>query len=119
MGGELMAFFVGVIASLAVNTVAGWWLNSGRGVGVMLLTLFVLGIVVGAIYRYRGPQPRGAFRAAGLRAATWLSVGAFFSSAAFLFHIGTGNIFPIVLFFTAALTVAAVFAGSALVAVIR
>lgn len=119
MGGELMAFFAGVVASLAVNVAGGWWLDSGRGVGVMLATLFFLGIAVGAVYNRWGPQPRGAFRSGGWRAATWLSVGAFFSSAAFLFHIGPGNIFPIVLFFTAALTAAAVFAGAAMTAVFR
>jgi hypothetical protein len=117
MGGELIAFVVGVIASLVVNSQAGWWLNTGYGVGVMLGTLFVLGIGVGGIYSTWGPQPRGAFRRGGLRAAVWLSVGAIFSSAAFLFHVGPGNIFPIVLFLSAALTLGAVFAGSALVSV--
>ena len=119
MGGELIAFLVGAIASFIVNRQAGWWLNTGYGVGVMLGTLFVLGIAVGAIYSLWGPQPRGAFRQGGLRAAVWLSVGAFFSSAAFLFHIGPGNIFPIVLFLTAALTLGAVFAGSAVASVLR
>jgi len=117
MGGELIAFVVGAIASFVVNSQAGWWLNSGYGVGVMLGTLFVLGIGVGAIYSVWGPKPRGAFRPGGLRAAVWLSVGAIFSSASFLFHIGPGNIFPIVLFLSAVLTLGAVFAGSALVSV--
>ena len=117
MGGELIAFVVGAIASFVVNSQAGWWLNTGYGVGVMLGTLFVLGIGVGAIYSVWGPKPRGAFRPSGLRAAVWLSVGAIFSSASFLFHIGPGNIFPIVLFLSAVLTLGAVFAGSALVSV--
>jgi hypothetical protein len=119
MGGELIAFVAGAVASFVVNSQAGWWLNTGYGIAVMLGTLFVLGAFVGAVYSVWGPQPRGAFRQGGLRAAVWLSVGAIFSSTAFLFHVGPGNIFPIVLFFTAALTLAAVFAGSAVVYVFR
>jgi hypothetical protein len=103
----LFVFFGGVLTSVAEYWITGaWWLNSGRGVAAMLVALALAGLVVGAIF---GRDARHWARAAGFFAA-----GAFCGQAAVLFAIGPGTIFPIALFFCAALTSFGVAVGSSL-----
>ncbi|HEY7789362.1 MAG TPA: hypothetical protein VIC33_02505 [Vicinamibacterales bacterium] len=98
---SLVPFLLGGAAPLAVHRIAGWWLNSGRGVMLMLVIVFALGVLC-AIAR-----PAAAWRSAGA-----LSVGASAGSAALLGWIGAGTIWPIALVVAAALSTAAALAGA-------
>jgi hypothetical protein len=79
----------------------GWFLNSGRNVAAIELTLFVSAAVVAFLQRGRWGEGAAAF-AAG---ATW-------AMGATLFVIGPGTIFPIVMGIGGALMVAAVAVGT-------
>lgn len=88
-----------VIASLQATT--GWWLNSGTGVLRAVLVLLALGGFA-AVWRPPSPWVRAG--------ALW--AGAISGSAAVLFWMGPGTIWPIVLAAAAGLTAGAVFGGA-------
>jgi len=92
----------GALASVYLQTVTGWWLNSGRGVAYTGGALLGLAVIFG-----RGRTER----ALPVRlVALWL--GAQISLAAYLFfHEGGSTIFPIVIMGGAILSAAAVAAG--------
>ena len=101
---EKAAWFVLGFAVVAMlHAVGGWWLNSGTGVLRTVLVLLPLGVFA-ALWRSGGPWVRAS--------ALW--AGAISGTTVVLFSIGPGTIWPIVLMFAAALTAAAVFAGTAL-----
>jgi hypothetical protein len=101
----LFVFLGGIAASVAEYLITrSWWLNSGKGVAVMVVSLAAAAVVVGAIFSRNAGQWG---RAAGLFAA-----GAFCGQAVVLFSIGAGTIFPIVLFMCGAFTFFAVGVGS-------
>ena len=99
---EKAAWFVLGFAVVATSyVVGGWWLNSGSGVLRTVLGLLALGVFA-ALWRSGSPWIRAC--------ALW--AGAISGSAAILFSIGPGTIWPIVLAFAAAITAGAVFGGA-------
>ena len=94
-------FVLGFAAVAASYVVGGWWLNSGTGVLRTVLGLLALGVFA-ALWRSGRPWIRAC--------ALW--AGAISGSAAILFSIGPGTIWPIVLAFAAAITAGAVFGGA-------
>ena len=99
---EKAAWFVLGVAAVATSyVVGGWWLNSGTGVLRTVLGLLALGVFA-ALWRSGSPWVRAC--------ALW--AGAISGSAAILFSIGPGTIWPIVLAFAAAITAGAVFGGA-------
>lgn len=99
---RVVPFAMGFVVPLVVQPLVGWWLNSGRGVAFTTALLFVMGIVVSR-WRPGTPWPRAR--------ALWL--GSVTGSAAVLFWIGPGTIWPIVLAFAAGIGAAAAFGGAA------
>jgi hypothetical protein len=99
---SVMAFGLGFLAVLAHHAAAGWWLNSGPGVVRATVILSALGAGSG-IWRPNGTWHRAC--------ALW--AGAAAASAAVLFSIGPGNLWPVVLAIAAGISFAAVFAGAA------
>jgi hypothetical protein len=95
-------------AGLQPLTPAGWWLDSGRGVAVVTTMLAALAAAI-ASRSMAWPLRRGDAAAA---LAFW--AGANVGMAAVLFSAGPGNLFPIVLAIGAAISAAAVVAGSAI-----
>jgi hypothetical protein len=99
---EKAAWFVMGFAAVAVlHAVGGWWLNSGTGVLRTVLVLLPLGVFA-ALRRSGSPWVRAC--------ALW--AGAISGTTVFLFSIGPGTIWPIVLAFGAAITAGAVFGGA-------
>jgi len=96
-------FGAGFVVPVAVLRIEGWWLNSGRGVALALAILFALGAAAAVGRRERWPRRAGA-----------VAFGSTVGSAAMLFRIGPGTIWPIVLVTAAALSAAAAFAGGAI-----
>ena len=94
-------FVLGFAAVATSYVVGGWWLNSGTGVLRTVLGLLALGVFA-ALWRSGSPWIRAC--------ALW--AGAISGSAAILFSIGPGTIWPIVLAFAAAITAGAVFGGA-------
>lgn len=79
----------------------GWWLNSGRGVAFMAIVLGVLAALF-ALARPARPWP-----------SAWaVAAGGFAGSAILLFRTGPGTIWPIVLVFAAALSIASALVGA-------
>ena len=94
-------FVLGFAAVATSYVVGGWWLNSGTGVLRTVLGLLALGVFA-ALWRSGSPWIRAC--------ALW--AGAISGSAAILFSIGPGTIWPLVLAFAAAITAGAVFGGA-------
>jgi hypothetical protein len=106
---NLVAFLAGIIATVVMQqwVPTGWWLNSGRGVLLMIGVLFALGVV-------------GAFmRGSVLPRVIALGLGSVVGSAIVLFQAGPGNIWPIVLVFAGIVALVAVSAGAGLGVVAR
>jgi hypothetical protein len=95
------SFVLGCSAAIVLQTMYGWWLNSGTGVVRTTLVLFTLGFLV-ALWRSGSPRAR--------LVALWL--GTFLGMTGVLFRTGPGNIWPIVLAVAATMTAGAVLAGS-------
>jgi hypothetical protein len=100
---RFMAFVSGMLAIVVLQMAYGWWLNSGRGV---LRTALVL--LLWSMTAALGQRSHRWDRAL----AIWL--GAVSGSLGVLFWIGPGSIWPIVLATAAALSGAAVAAGTLL-----
>jgi hypothetical protein len=81
------ALLAGLLSAIYMQTVTGWWLNSGRGVAYADTMFFVLSLVVGCF---------GARLLPVRVAALW--VGVQIGLTAFLFWTGPGTIFPLVIF---------------------
>lgn len=96
-------FVLGVLAILTLQAMGGWWLDSGPRVLRACLVLFALGVFVG-LWRSEGTWVRAC--------ALW--AGAIAGSTGVLLWTGPGNLWPIVLVFSAAISAAAVFAGTVL-----
>ena len=81
-----LAFIAGAIAAMASQAITGWWLDSGRGVAVMLGMLAALSIVLVWLDRH---------------APIALWAGMMIATVLILFRIGPGTIIPIVIAFAA------------------
>jgi hypothetical protein len=90
------AFAAGVAAAVVSQMLTGWWLNSGRGVAVMMAMLCALSI--GLVWFDRKAP-----------LAVW--VGMINATTVILFIIGPGSIFPIVLVFAVILGAVAIAPG--------
>ena len=98
----LPPLLAGLLIPLYLQTIAGWWLNSGRGVAYTDGALLALAVAFGSL----GMGPPLIARLVAL----W--IGAQVSLAAYLFlHEGGSTIFPIVIMVGAILSAAAVAAG--------
>lgn len=92
----------GILVPLYMQTVTGWWLNSGRGVAYTDGALLALAVVFSSLQARRTLAAR--------LVALW--IGAQVSLAAYLFlHEGGSTIFPIVIVGGAILSAVAVTAG--------
>jgi hypothetical protein len=100
---RLAAFASGFLSVVLLQAAYGWWLDSGRGVLRTSLVLLVWSIAA-AVWQGTNRWDRAL--------AIWL--GAISGSMGALFWIGPGTIWPIVLAAAAALTGAAVIAGTLL-----
>jgi hypothetical protein len=101
----LPPLLAGLLMSVYMQTVTGWWLNSGRGVAYTDGALLALAALFGSI----GAGPPLVVRLVAL----W--TGAQVSLTAYLFlHEGGSTIFPIVILGGAILSAAAVAAGGGL-----
>ncbi|MDE3154434.1 MAG: hypothetical protein KGN76_04990 [Acidobacteriota bacterium] len=98
-----LPFVAGFLVPVFVERLTGWWLNSGRGVALVLLVVLVLSALV-----------TGPGREAGWGRTTALGAGAFLGSTSVLLWIGPGTIWPIVLVVAAALLAMAAVAGGGL-----
>jgi hypothetical protein len=91
---------VGLLVSIYVQTVTGWWLNSGRGAAATSGALFALAVF------------SSSFKAGSPRVRLWaLWTGAQVGLVGYLFRQGPGTIFPIVIVSGAVLSAVAVAAG--------
>jgi hypothetical protein len=90
------ALVAGVISAFVSQTLTGWWLDSGRGVALMMATLCALSIAL-VWFDRRAPL------------AVW--VGMINATIVILFAIGPGTIFPIVMAFAAGLSALAIVPG--------
>lgn len=97
-------FALGVCVPLLVQRSVGWWLDSGRGVALMIAVLGAIAIVFALI---RPSRP--------WRSAWSVAAGGFAGSAALLSWNGPGTIWPLVLVFAAALSLMSAFVGASLV----
>jgi len=95
------SFVLGILAIVALQTIGGWWLDSGPRVLRASVVLFALGVVVG-LWRSEGTWVRAC--------ALW--AGAIAGSTGILLWIGPGTLWPIVLAVASAITAAAIFAGT-------
>lgn len=102
LAGTLPPLLAGLLIPVYMQTVTGWWLNSGRGVAYTDGALLALAVVFGSV----GAGPPLVVRLVAL----W--IGAQISLTAYLFlHEGGSTIFPIVIMGGAILSAAAVAAG--------
>ncbi len=99
-------FAIGLLAG-SLPQLAGWWLNSGRGVVTTMAILFVTAIGV------CGRSDTPWFR------ATAMAAGALAGMTGMLFWIGPGTLWPIVLIGAAALSCTAVLAGAGVARILR
>lgn len=90
------ALVAGAASAVVSQLLTGWWLDSGRGVALMMAMLCVLSIAL-VWFDRRAPL------------ALW--VGMINATIVILFMIGPGNLFPIVLVFAAVLSVLAIVPG--------
>jgi hypothetical protein len=96
----VVPLLAGGLAAAYLNTLTGWWLNSGTGVAAMVATLFVLAVFF-----------------ACLGAAPWIRAGSLWTGAMVglttcLFWMGPGTIWPIVLVVAACMTAVTVVLGT-------
>ena len=89
----VFGFVAGVIAAVVSQILTGWWLNSGRGVTVMMAMLCALSIALVWLDR---------------RAPLALWVGMVNATTVILFMVGPGTISPIVIAFAAVMGALAV-----------
>jgi hypothetical protein len=101
------AFATGFLVILSLHAAQGWWLNSGGRVVRTVLVLLAVSLFA-AVFRRQHYGDRAV--------ALWL--GAIAASAAILFRIGPGTIWPIALGMAALVTATAVLTGTALGAII-
>ena len=87
------ALVAGAVSAVVSQLLTGWWLDSGRGVALMMAMLCVLSNAL-VWFDRRAPL------------ALW--VGMINATTVILFTIGPGSIFPIVLTFAAGLSALAV-----------
>jgi hypothetical protein len=98
----LPPLFTGALVAVYLQTVTGWWLNSGRGVAYTCGALLAVAVVFGSV--------RAGSASPARLVALWL--GAQLSLGAYLFfHEGGSTIFPIVIVGGAIVSAAAVAAG--------
>ena len=90
------ALVAGMISAFVSQMVTGWWLDSGRGVVLMMAMLCGLSIAL-VWFDRRAPL------------ALW--VGMFNATIVILFVIGPGALFPIVMAFAAGLSALAILPG--------
>ena len=81
-----------------------WFLNNGRAVTLVAISLFIAAVVSGATGGRAGQ--------AAIRSGCWLAAGAFVAMAVVLLVIGPGTIFPMVLVFGALLAGVSSIAGT-------
>ena len=94
-------FVLGVCAPWLLQRFVGWWLDSGRGVALMIAVLCAIAIAFASL------RPSDPWRSA------WsVGAGGFAGSASLLSWNGPGTIWPIVLVVAAALSVAAALVGA-------
>jgi hypothetical protein len=98
---HIMPFVVGIVVSVSVHMANGWWLNSGRGVALMLALLAAAATIVVRLLGAAPTQPAGS-----------LWAGSFLGMVATLVWSGAGTIWPIVLVVGGALSAAAVALGA-------
>ncbi|MES1254813.1 MAG: hypothetical protein ABUS56_04350 [Acidobacteriota bacterium] len=98
--GSGVPLLVGAVVAASLQGVAGWWLNSGRGVAVTLAGVFACAV----LFAWRGGGSR--------RRAAALWVGVMAGLAACLVATGPGTIWPIVLVVSAGLTAVTTLAGT-------
>jgi hypothetical protein len=91
-----LALAAGVISALVSQLSTGWWLDSGRGVTLMMAMLCALSIALVWVDR---------------RAPLALWVGMMNATIVILFVTGPGSIFPIVIAFAAGLSALAIVPG--------
>jgi hypothetical protein len=89
-----------------VPNASGWFLDSARGVGVMVIWMTVASAAVGLTW----PTP------GWWRGCAAFALGAAAALTATLFAIGPGNLFPIVIVIGGGLIAAAALAGAAVAA---
>ncbi len=113
MTADIIAFAAGTIVPVYVYRRTGWWLDSAGGVALQTMLLFLVGIAVTLIPRRNAPSLTWWFP------AVFTDIAAIATSTAILLHVGTGNLFPIVVAFIHLLCTVAVLAGAAVVIVPR
>ena len=90
------ALVAGAASAVVSQLLTGWWLDSGRGVALMMAMLCALSIAL-VWFDRRAPL------------ALW--VGMINATIVILFMMGPGSLFPIVLVFAATLSVLAIVPG--------
>jgi hypothetical protein len=94
---------LGLFVPMYMQTITGWWLNSGHAARYTLGALFCLAVAVASV-------PAGSPRARLI--ALWAAAQVGLTYWLFIIEPGgPGNIFPIVMVFGAAFSAAAVAAG--------
>ncbi len=97
----LPPLLAGLLIPIYMQTITGWWLNSGRGVAYTDGSLLALAVIFGIV---------GAGSLVVRLVALWIGAQVGLTSYLFL-HEGGSTIFPIVIVFGAILSAAAVAAG--------
>ncbi|MQA30192.1 MAG: hypothetical protein GEU82_10180 [Luteitalea sp.] len=97
---RVIPFVTGLLLSLGVHRVSGWWLDSGRGVAVMMLMLAATSMLV--VWR-SGRSP--------IRPAAHLWAGSYLGMIAALLSTGAGTLWPIVLVVAGMLSAVAIVLG--------
>jgi hypothetical protein len=105
---HVASFLIGLAGAIALNRFNGWWLDSGRGVGITLGVLFGTAFLI-AYWRTEGRVAR----------AFSLWAGSLVGMTMFLFWVGPGTIWPIVLVIGGGMTAAPVLAGAVVAAVLE
>src|SRR3954471_7099269 len=105
---RVTSFATGLVVSVVINRLTGWWLNSGSAVGTMLLAEFVAAFVLAA-WKSRGRRER---------IISWWA-GGLLGMALFLFASGPGTIWPLTLVVAGIVTAAPILAGVAVASTLR